>query len=70
MPHSSLYGQYDFNITQDGKVVATFPLKDQYTYYDLNVDSPKLWWPNGIGEPHIYDYKVQLIRKGTNELLD
>ena len=70
MPHPELYGQYDFNIVQNGKTVATVALKEQYTYYDLHVENPKLWWPNGIGEPYVYDYKVQLIKKGTNEQLD
>jgi len=65
-----LYGKYDFNISQNGRVVATVALKEQYTYYDLQVDNPQLWWPNGVGEPHIYDYKVQLIKKGTNEEVD
>lgn len=50
--------------------MATFPLKDQYTYYDLTVENPKLWWPNGIGEPYIYDFKVQLIKKGAISVLD
>jgi len=34
--------------------VATFNANEQYTYFDINVENPKLWWPNGIGEPHIY----------------
>jgi beta-mannosidase len=50
--------------------VATVPLREQYTYYDLHVENPKLWWPNGIGEPYVYDFNVQLIKQGTKETLD
>ncbi len=27
---------------------------------DVTVKSPELWWPNGYGEPHLYDMTVQL----------
>lgn len=31
----------------------------------LEVENPKLWWPNGYGEPNLYNYKVTLIRKNV-----
>ena len=49
---------YEFSISQNGIHLATFDAHEQYTYHDININGPKLWWPNGIGEPHIYDFKV------------
>ncbi len=30
----------------------------------LRVNSPKLWWPNGMGDPHLYEVKMDLLRAG------
>lgn len=32
---------------------------------DVHVGSPKLWWPRGYGEPHLYDVTVQLLHDGA-----
>lgn len=32
----------------------------------LNVPSPHLWWPNGLGEPHLYDLQLRILdARGT-----
>ncbi len=31
---------------------------------DLIINNPKLWWPNGYGEQHLYPSKIQLILNG------
>ena len=28
---------------------------------NFSIKNPKLWWTNGLGEPHIYDLQVELI---------
>lgn len=28
----------------------------------LTVENPKLWWPHNIGEPYLYNIKIQLIK--------
>ena len=28
--------------------------------FDLKVDNPRLWWPNGLGKPEMYDLKMEL----------
>jgi beta-mannosidase len=33
------------------------------------LDSPKLWWPNGLGEPHLYNVSARLL-SGQGKLLD
>lgn len=69
-PSKEIQEDYEFRILQDEKLVATFPVSDKYSYYDVQVPDPKLWWPNGIGEPYIYDFKVQLFKKTPSTLVD
>lgn len=30
----------------------------------LTINNPKLWWCNGLGEPHLYDITIELQHKG------
>ena len=32
--------------------------KRQVTFRELTVKNPRLWWPNGIGEQHLYDMRI------------
>jgi len=52
----------------DGKQVAppiskTALLRSGLNFVDfaLRLESPRLWWPNGLGEQHRYVFKVELI---------
>ena len=49
----------------------TFPLPTRagrnWIRETLTVAKPKLWWPNGMGEPHLYRVKLTLIREGQAE---
>ena len=49
----------------------TFPLKTfagrNFIQQSLAVPEPKLWWPNGMGEPNLYCCKLTLIREGKAE---
>lgn len=65
-----LSGNYQVRINQDGKQVATFAVREKYSYFDLHIANPQLWWPNGIGKPHIYDFEVQLVALGADEVVD
>src|ERR1035437_7844018 len=31
---------------------------------EISVPSPKLWWPNGLGDPYLYRASVSLVEKG------
>jgi exo-1,4-beta-D-glucosaminidase len=33
--------------------------------FDLKVENPRLWWPNGLGKPEMYDLKMEL-KEGVN----
>jgi len=32
---------------------------------ELRIPSPKLWWPNGLGKPHLYRVTLVLMSQGT-----
>lgn len=32
---------------------------------DLVITNPKLWWSNGLGEPHLYPFKAELSMNGV-----
>jgi beta-mannosidase len=64
IPNAEGVSGYHLRVIQGNETVATVEANEQYTYLDLNVPNPKLWWPNGIGEPYIYDFRVLLLRQG------
>ena len=42
---------------------SDFPLNSGETKpvkFDLKVENPRLWWPNGLGKPELYDLKMEL----------
>jgi len=50
---------------------SDFPVKAGETKpvkFDLKVDNPRLWWPNGLGKPEMYDLKMEL--KDGSQLAD
>jgi beta-mannosidase len=53
-----------------GAIVATgrTEVSGGRSYLNLRVDNPRLWWPNGLGEPYLYGYEVELWSRGN--LLD
>ena len=43
------------------KAVAVRGGKNHLT---IEIENPRLWWPNGYGEPFLYHYSIKLRRKG------
>ncbi len=41
------------SLTQQGKNEIAFP-----------ISNPRLWWPNGLGEPNLYEVRVKLYKDG------
>jgi len=29
---------------------------------DVTITDPVLWWPNGIGKPHLYEFEVAILK--------
>ncbi len=50
----------------DGTRVAeeVIPVEGGKSHATLRVADPRLWWPNGLGEPDLYRYRVALRRGG------
>ncbi|MBN1599333.1 MAG: glycoside hydrolase family 2 protein [Bacteroidales bacterium] len=68
-------GDYKIEILEYGsdKVIAAKNIKleeDNTENIELNfkIEDPKLWWPNGYGEPYIYSFKTCLYK--DDKLLD
>ncbi|MBE6584775.1 MAG: hypothetical protein E7649_07390 [Ruminococcaceae bacterium] len=36
----------------------------QFFEKKIRLDNPKLWYPNGLGDPHLYDVKITLLCDG------
>ncbi len=36
-------------------------LGDNSYSIDFNIINPKLWWSNGLGDPHIYELRIELL---------
>lgn len=37
-------------------------------YADLNLENPKIWWPNNLGDPHLYS--MDIVAKQGNHVTD
>lgn len=58
-------GEHSFqtHVSLDGMAKQTLKLSPS-THPALRVRNPKLWWPNGYGEPHLYDFTLTLDLDG------
>jgi len=66
-----VFKSFDANIKLDiafnGENCVAFSKKEHlrgglnFLKYKITVDSPFLWWPNGMGEPNLYDLSVNII---------
>lgn len=61
---------YQVKVLLGGNEIAAFPAREKYSYYDVHINNPELWWPNGIGKPHIYDFVVRLVSLGPQDTVD
>lgn len=34
---------------------------------DININSPKLWWSRGLGDPNLYTFKAEVIAEGNTK---
>jgi len=51
---------------KDGKktIREEIPVTGGKMFMNVNVPNPKLWWPNGYGPQHLYEYSVTLVEGG------
>lgn len=57
----------NYQLTINGKKLKT-PLKKGLNLVksSISIKKPKLWYPNGFGEPHLYPFKVSLEKSGKS----
>ena len=59
-------------IHHDGKLFQSFPFQQEngnhHKMFSFNIQDPKLWWPNEMGDQTLYDFEVVL--KDNGKLLD
>ncbi len=49
---------------EEYRIEKEFQLKNENKFEaQLKVQNPKLWWPNGMGEPDLYNLVIQLINE-------
>jgi hypothetical protein len=56
------FGEISFEqpVELAGSSARTLTL-DPSTHSQLRLEQPKLWWPNGHGEPYLYDVELELV---------
>ncbi|RJP65816.1 MAG: glycoside hydrolase family 2 protein [Ignavibacteriales bacterium] len=55
---------------EDDRIEKEFQLKNENKFEaQIKVQNPKLWWPNGMGEPDLYNFVFQLIND-DDEVID
>ncbi|MCE1197542.1 MAG: hypothetical protein LWW85_01115 [Marinilabiliales bacterium] len=62
------HGNSDRQVKVSGKIenisfASDFPVKAGETkpvVFDLKMDHPRLWWPNGLGKPELYNLTLEL----------
>lgn len=60
-------GEYTLNLlinNRDKKVNNRIQLRPgtQKVEFEFEIENPKLWWSNGLGEPHLYDFVFNLSK--------
>jgi beta-mannosidase len=71
-------GEYKMKISGDSSPRAGVPFEASGTWnlepgtnsmeVSLSINDPKLWQPNGLGDPNLYNFKVELLKE--NEVID
>ena len=59
--------QVSARLLEEGAPVKQ-PVEGLAAALTITVRQPKLWWPNGLGEPNLYTLEVQLLDAGGNVL--
>ena len=52
--------RFEQSVKMDARQTKTVDFTTRY-YPQLAMDNPKLWWPNGMGEPHLYTMHIEVV---------
>lgn len=67
---SELANKYTIQISNGKQKLAHIPVMQVYSYIDVEIPNPKLWWPNGIGQQNMYDFQIKLIKNSNFNTVD
>ncbi len=56
---ASVAGTYEVLLKQKTKIV-NLKMGTNTIVHDFDIHRPKLWWTNGLGQPHLYSQKITL----------
>ena len=63
-------GRVRLSLSRDGKVA--YSAEREYVAVQnemrLSLDNPVLWWPKGMGEPALYEAKIEVVGRGGETL--
>jgi beta-mannosidase len=45
-------------VTEEKEVTVSAGDEGVETQFNTRMDNPKIWWPNGLGDPHLYTCKI------------
>lgn len=63
---NDLAGKYSIKILFENEtLIRERDVEGKYSYVDIEIKQPQLWWPNGIGEPHVYNFITRIVRKNN-----
>jgi beta-mannosidase len=48
-----------------GKQIVTLAKGNNKIHIGFAINNPKLWWSNGLGEPHLYQFKATITSRGN-----
>lgn len=51
-----LSSDYSVSVHLGKEKLRDVTVTEDKVYLDVEIKDPKYWWPNGIGEPHMYDF--------------
>lgn len=52
--------RFEQRVKMDARQTKTVDFTTRY-YPQLAMDNPKLWWPNGMGVPHLYTMHIEVV---------
>lgn len=63
-----LFVSVDFSLTGKGIYKNNFKIEGEKAKIEFEVEDPKLWWPNGMGEQPLYDLEISIFDSSENKL--
>lgn len=62
---SSVEGEFQIKINDKAKAINLKKGRNSIVA-DYTIENPKLWWPNGLGSPHLYPFQISLQQNGVS----